>query len=111
MAAWEKQIEAKNPLLAWPLNDLAIACLRLGDTTRAEPLVERALTLAETAFDPGHPIFASLFETKAQLLRQSGRKSEARQLVKHAKRIRAAHASGSPQGHTVDINSLRSPRR
>jgi tetratricopeptide (TPR) repeat protein len=111
VAAWEKQIEANNPLLAGPLNDLAIACLRLGDTKRAEPLVQRALTLAETAFDPDHPIFASLFETKAQLLRQSGRKSEARQLVKRAKQIRAAHASGSQQGHSVDIDSLRPPRR
>lgn len=111
VAALEAQEGPRNHLLIPLLDDIATAHLRRGDAQLAQAPIERALTLAEAALDPEHRMFASLCETKAQFLRQTGRGSEARQMAKRAREIRASHANGDPRRHTVDIDSLRRPRR
>ena len=56
----------------------------------AEPLQQRALTIAERALGPGHPDLATSLENYAALLRQLNRGTEASELELRAQRIRAS---------------------
>ncbi len=62
----------------------------------AEPLVKRALAIAEKALGPDHPHVATALENYAALLRKTGRSTEADTLEARAKAIRAKHRAKNP---------------
>ncbi len=58
----------------------------------AEPLIERSLATRENALGSQHPDVAESLENYAALLRDTGRGTEAGNMVARAKAIRAKHA-------------------
>ncbi len=59
----------------------------------SEPLHQRALAIREKALGPEHPDVATSLENYADLLRKTGRVSEATKMETRAKAIRAKQAS------------------
>jgi tetratricopeptide (TPR) repeat protein len=63
------------------LSSRGIALIRLGDFGRAEPLMRRALAIAEQAFGPDHPDVARDLNNLAQVLQETNRLAEAEPLM------------------------------
>ena len=64
-----------------------------GRDGEAEPLYQRALAIREKALGPEHPDVATSLENYADLLRKTGRVSEATKMEARAKAIGAKQAS------------------
>jgi len=69
---------------------------------KAEDSFRRAILIASEALPPDHPNLAQYCASYAHLLRETGRKSEARRLEEQAKTAREHHARVNLLGYTVD---------
>ena len=78
-----------HPAVATDLNNLAVLYIAQGDTTKAEPLYQRALAIDEKALGSKHPSLATDLKNYAVLLRKLNRIPEAEKLEARAKAIRA----------------------
>lgn len=97
--------------LALTLADYASAEAALGDGDAAEKLCEDAMTVARARLGPDHHVLARVLEARAEVLRQKGRKPEARKLRNEARRIRAEWARRNMTGLTVEVHALAEKKR
>lgn len=63
-----------------------------GRNAEVEPLHKRALAIWEKALEPEHPAVATSLENYADLLRKTGRVSEAKEMEARAQAIQAKRA-------------------
>jgi CHAT domain-containing protein/tetratricopeptide (TPR) repeat protein len=78
-----------------------------GRYTEAEPLMKRALTIAETALGPDHPDVGSDLNILARLYRNQGRYAEAEPLMKRALAIaEKAHDDRNVAGALKELSVL-----
>ncbi len=96
--------------LAGTLCDFALIQARVGDRATAARLYEKAIAVAEARLGPIHPVLGKSLERYAELLRETGNRSEARRLSTMARRIQDESTRENLTGHTVDAGALL-PRR
>jgi tetratricopeptide (TPR) repeat protein len=74
--------------LAWCLHNLSVLSQDLGDLQAAEPLAQRALSIAERQLSPGDPRLTWFLGALARLAKTQGRYGEAEELLQRSVRIR-----------------------
>jgi tetratricopeptide (TPR) repeat protein len=89
--------------------NLALACMREGDLVQAEAYYSRAVTLLEQSLGPDHPNVRMLLKECAELLRRTGRKSEAKAIEQRMKAIPSS--THLAERLTVDVRTLREESR
>ena len=92
--------------LAGTLTDYAQAARANGDSTTAENLYRRAIDVAQTRLGQSHPVLGTVLQKYAELVRDSGRKSEARKFFAIARRIQEKWERENLIGLTVEVDSL-----
>jgi tetratricopeptide (TPR) repeat protein len=111
IASHEQRLRPNHPNLIYPLLNLARVHLGLHAAHAAEPLVLRALAIAESEFGPDHPLTAEALSTYAKVLRKTGRKKEASAAEHRAAAIAALYPGrGGLANSIVDISDLRAHR-
>ena len=85
---------------------MAEILLRIGRKEEAERLYRSALESATASLGPEHPDVAAIMNGTARMLRERGRKSEAKELEKSAKLIFEKHSRRNLLGHVVDVREL-----
>jgi tetratricopeptide (TPR) repeat protein len=106
---WEALRGPEDSNTALTGHALAVAYQATGRTEEAEPLLKRALSIAERSFGPDSLRTAAILQTYARLLRQQNRKSEAAKMEARARR--SLQTSGSLSwNQVVDITDLQSSR-
>ncbi len=88
----------QDPRLALSLDSLALLYKNQGKYAEVEPLYQRALAIAEKALGPEHPDVATISESYATLLHETGRSAEAAELEIHAKAIRLKYFKAIDRG-------------
>jgi tetratricopeptide (TPR) repeat protein len=88
------------------LADYANAVRSTGDVQATENLYRKAIAVAEARLGHGNVIVAELFNQYAEVLRDDGKKSEARKLDNAARRIRSEWNRVNMTGHTIEFESL-----
>ena len=88
------------------LGNLALVCFRQGDLSAAVSLYGQAISVLEATLGLDHAHLAMALAEYSQVLRKSGRKSEAKTVERRAKTILAAAPQLSGV-QTVDVRSLR----
>jgi tetratricopeptide (TPR) repeat protein len=106
VGVWEKTLGSKHPWVASGLNNLGIVYTALGRLALAETHFQRAIRIAADTLPPEHPNLAKYCASYAHLLRQLGRKGEARELEERARIAREKHAKLNLLGFTVDARQL-----
>ena len=92
--------------LAGTLTDYAQAARANGDSTTAENLYRRAIDVAQTRLGQSHPVLGTVLQKYAELVRDSGRKSEARKFFATARRIQGKWERENLIGQTVELEEL-----
>lgn len=106
LAAREQAGEASGPDHGRVLANLALVCFRQGDLSASASLYDRAIPLLESASGPLDGLHTGIALAEySQVLRKSGRKSEAKIRQQQANAI--LNGSGIPFLHTVDVRSIR----
>lgn len=106
MKIWETSLGPDHPFLVKGLSNLGILYWRMGRPEEAELFLKKTLILAENAFGPEHPLLGYVLWDYAFILRQTKRKSEAREMEKRAHAIMQKAYRDNPARHTVDISEL-----
>jgi tetratricopeptide (TPR) repeat protein len=90
------------------LNHHGLALLNLGRPTEAEPLLRRALAIFEAALGPDHPGVATRLSNLVELLRDTGRMSEAGTELLVRRALASSEAALGPDHPDVarDLNNL-----
>ena len=91
--------------LAVALADYAKAVRATGDGATAENLYRRAIHVAEARVGQSHPVLGTVQQGYAELMRDSGRKSEARKLLTAARRIQEKWERENLIWLTVEVTS------
>ncbi len=87
-------------------HSLAIAYQAVGRYDEAEPLLKKALAIAEKSFGPTSLRTAAVLDSYARFLRERKRTSEARRMESRMRQIMAEAGPGLPSRHTVDVTEL-----
>jgi tetratricopeptide (TPR) repeat protein len=103
----EETTTRDHPGLVRILANLGWAYTKAQEPERAEPLLHRAIQIAEVSFGPEDIRTAGVLSTYADVLRKLGRKAEARQLQKRLKAIWAKNSSENPMRFAIDASDLR----
>lgn len=103
----EDALTAHHPGLVRVLANLAWAYSRAQQPEQAEPLLQRALQIAEVSFGPTDIRTAEVLSKYADVLRNLDRKTEARHLQKRLKAISSRKARGNPMRLAIDVGDLR----
>jgi hypothetical protein len=74
--------ETEHPWAAWLLSQMGMRWHNLAEWSRAEPLMRRALAIAEKGFGPEHPDVATALNNLASLLQAGNRLGEAEPLMR-----------------------------
>jgi tetratricopeptide (TPR) repeat protein len=93
------------PWRAKTLANLGRVTLPLGDPSRSESLLQRALAIQEAALGPHHPDLAVTLGYLAQAEAMRGEKHRSAALRKRAKAIRAQAYDANGGGATVDVSA------
>jgi hypothetical protein len=88
------------------LADYARAVYAKGDARTAEDAYLRSIAIAEARLGQKHVVLGRLLHGYAEVVRDAGRKSEARRLTDAARRIQNEWDRENMTGHTVDVNTL-----
>jgi tetratricopeptide (TPR) repeat protein len=110
VTAHEAVVGRHHPQMIRPLLNLARVRLELKHTKDAEGPVFQAMTIAEGSFGGNHLSLYEVCVTYAAVLRETGRKKEARQMEARAKAILATNRA-DVEHLTVDISGLYSRKR
>jgi tetratricopeptide (TPR) repeat protein len=116
--------EAKTAVLIWQTVDelyapqLAIALTVLADTEcRARRWIEaqepilKAQEITVRLFGNRHPMLAPILRTYADVLEHSGRKREAKEMIRNAEEIARESSQANLTGYTVDADAYRAAGR
>ena len=90
-ACLEKAFEPDHPLVAYPLNNLAVLYFWQGKYEKAEPLYKRSLSINEKALGPDHPNMITILENIADFYVKTGRTSEAKEFEERTKEIKSKY--------------------
>jgi tetratricopeptide (TPR) repeat protein len=102
----EKVFGKSHPGLVRMLVNLAGIYSMLRRPLEAEPLLTRALAIAETELGAQGQTYGAALAQYAVVLRQMNRRSEAKQYERRAREILATAASRTAAGQTVDVSDL-----
>ena len=108
LAVYEKTVSPNDPDLAACLHNLAASYASRRAFAQAEPLFRRALQGWERSLGPDHPQVATALAAYSHLLRQTGRKKEARELAARAASIRAKEGDETLSVLRIDVRDPRS---
>jgi tetratricopeptide (TPR) repeat protein len=92
--------------LARSLTNLGAFYRSIREYAKAEPLLQRALTLAESNLGAENRLVGQILAEYALLLRKTKRKNEAKVLEIRAQAIRQGHAVDDLGRHTIDFRDL-----
>ena len=95
-----------HPDLVPPLTILAAVDMAEGNPIAAETSYRRALAILEIAHGPDSILAAPVLDNLAVVLGKLNQKSEAKQLNKRARAIRADHTQANPDRHIVALDDL-----
>jgi len=96
-----------DPDIAATLDTMGLVYWKAGRPQEAEVYSEQAVAVAEGVYGPDQRQLGWYLKNYAGILRQLGRKSEAKALDERAKAILAENARRSSGSRTVDVNALR----
>ena len=102
----DAQPNASPTTLTVALADYANLLDGLGSHEAANDLYTRAISIAESRLGPTHPILGGLLQKYSELLRRSGKRSEARAAAHTARRISDESRRENLTGHTIPIEAL-----
>ena len=97
----ERALGKDHVAVAKTLDDLAETYRSAARFHDAEPLYRRALEIVKTKLGPEHPDLTTCMLHYALLLKATGRKREAKQLLEEAER--RMHSEQDPSGFVVDV--------
>lgn len=101
ISEWVGQIEIANSLVeSGDLNEAQ------SDHEAATELYPRAINIAESRLGSAHPILGGLLQKYSEVLRRSGKRSEARTAAAAARRISEESSRENLTGHTTPIEAL-----
>ncbi|HLJ51433.1 MAG TPA: tetratricopeptide repeat protein [Bryobacteraceae bacterium] len=100
IALFEQNLRPDHPSLTYPLTGLASVYIKTDQAALALPLLDRALRIAESAYDKDHPVLANVLSLYAAALKKAGRKTEAQVMASRAATIAAVRRA------KVDISDL-----
>ncbi len=103
-----------HPAIARDLNNLAVIYLQTRRASEAVEPLRHAMALVEKAYGPEDESLGSLQATYAKVLRQLGRKAEAKATQKKADVIAARHQDSygiRANGYAVDVKALANPKQ
>jgi len=96
-----------EPDLATVLNVLSVVYFRAGHTAEAESYGRQCIARAEAVFGPQHPSLGLYLANYAAILKQMGRKSQAKGIQQRADAILAQNARDNSGGHTISVDAIR----
>ena len=102
----EERLGSEHPLTASSLNNLAALLQDTNRLAEAEPLMLRALAIAEASYGPDHPNVANRLNNLAQLLQATNRLAEAEPLMKRALAIDEASYGPDHPLVATSLNNL-----
>ena len=102
----EAETLANDSILAWALNEHAQLLKATNRLAEAEPLMRRALAIAEASFGKDHPKVAIRLNNLAQLLQATNRLAEAEPLMHHALAIDEANFGKDHPNVAIRLNNL-----
>lgn len=108
---WEASAGPNFPDVATGLHNLAMVQKRLERSKDAEANFKRALGIVQSTLPPDHPLRAVILADYASLLRETGRKHEAKKMETLARELRARHDHENFRDVTVDVHSLLAAER
>ena len=97
----------QTPYLASALSVLTAVYYHAGRPEDAEASAKRCVEMAEASLGPKHPRMVLYYANYAVILKQNGRKDEAKVIRKKADEITEQNPSSSAGGYTVNVASLR----
>jgi hypothetical protein len=93
--------------VAFVFNVLSVVYFRAGRTVEAESYGRQCITRAEALLGPRNPSLGLYLANYAAVLKQMGRKSEAKEIQQRAGAILAQSAHGNSSGLTVNVDAIR----
>lgn len=96
-----------HPMLAQPLNRVAIVDAELHRMDEADAAFRRAIAICEARLSPDHPTYANVLSNYSAFLRRVGKKSEAKKIAERARQATADADRRNGKGMTVDITEFR----
>ncbi len=96
----------QHPGTARSLNSLALLYKAKGDYAQAEPLLKRALAIAEKALGPEHPGTATSLNNLAELCREKGDYAQAEPLYRRALAIKEKVLGPEHPGTATGLHNL-----
>jgi CHAT domain-containing protein/Tfp pilus assembly protein PilF len=102
----EEVFGPEHPLVAAPLNNLAMLYKETGQYARAAPLLERSLAINEKALGPEHPDVASPLNNLALLYHETGEYARAAPLYERALAIREKTLGPKHPDLAMSLNNL-----
>jgi tetratricopeptide (TPR) repeat protein len=106
MSLWEKLRGPDARNVGMTAYNLALAYDGAGRRAEAEPLMRRALTIAEKSVGPDSLRTADIVKSYARLLSELHRKAEAKQMTARADRLFREQAQQQPSRYEVDVTDL-----
>lgn len=100
-------VEIPKPYLASVLSVLGAVYYHVGRTPDAESCARQSVELAEQSLGPHHPRLGYYLANYAVVLKQAGRKDQAKAVQKRAEQILADTAASGTTGYTVNAAALR----
>jgi len=107
VSIWETTPKGKEVQLASALNVLAAVYCRAKRWYEAEAAIRRSQDILAGTLGSGNPNLEPILRTYAQVLLQTGRKRQAKQMIERAGEIARQSASLNVTGYTVDATSFR----
>jgi tetratricopeptide (TPR) repeat protein len=110
LAIWEGAVPPGHPDLARALTNLAALYCSKRAYAKAEPLFQRALSIAGSSLGPENRLVAAILAEYAFLLRETNRKKEAKLFKTRAHAIWEDQAREQLGRHTIDVRDLHTSR-
>jgi tetratricopeptide (TPR) repeat protein len=107
---WEMASGKECPSLLIPLNDLAVACVRVGRFDDADVTYQRAIDICRRTPGEEHIVYGVLLKNYAFVLRKLGHRREAKKLEKEGELIQQAVNRHNGVSSTISLTGLRSDR-
>jgi tetratricopeptide (TPR) repeat protein len=100
-------VHIPKPYLASAMSVLGAVYYHVGRSPDAESCARQSVELAEQSLGPHHPRLGFYLANYAVILKQAGRKDEAKAVQKRADQILADNGASSATGYTVNATALR----
>jgi tetratricopeptide (TPR) repeat protein len=107
----ESSMGVEDSSLLGPLNNLAVAFVKIDRLEDAGTTLKRATAVCERSLGGDHPSCGILLGNYSFILNQLGRRREAKQMARHSRQIQQASDRRNGNGVVIHVRNLRQTKR